>query len=83
MQKFHVLLIDVKKIDETRNYFIEEIKQNILMSKKHKNFCFAVNYMELLLILVSAVTGRVSISSFASLVDIFIVITSSALGLKI
>ena len=24
--------------DETRNYFIDEIKQNDLMSKKHKKF---------------------------------------------
>ena len=27
----------LKNIVETRNYFIEEIKQNELMSKKHKN----------------------------------------------
>ena len=26
----------LKNIDETRNYFIEEINQNELMSKKHK-----------------------------------------------
>ena len=26
----------LKNIDETRNYFIEEINQNRLMSKKHK-----------------------------------------------
>ena len=25
-----------KEIDKTRNYFIEEIKQNELISKKHK-----------------------------------------------
>ena len=27
-----------ENIDETRNYFLEEIKQNELMSKKHKRF---------------------------------------------
>ena len=27
----------LKNIDETRNYLIEEINQNELMSKKHKN----------------------------------------------
>ena len=27
----------LKKIDETRDYFIEEINQNEFMSKKHKN----------------------------------------------
>ena len=26
----------LKKLDETRNYFIEKIKQNELISKKHK-----------------------------------------------
>ena len=28
----------LKKIDEIRNYLIEEINQNELMSKKHKKF---------------------------------------------
>ena len=28
----------LKKIDELRNYFIEEINQNELTSKKHKKF---------------------------------------------
>ena len=27
----------LKNIDETRDYFIEEINQNEFMSKKHKN----------------------------------------------
>ena len=29
----------VKKIDKIRNYLIEEISQNELMSKKHKKVC--------------------------------------------
>ena len=29
----------LKNIDEKRNYFIEELKQNELMSKKHKKVC--------------------------------------------
>ena len=28
----------LRKINEIRNYFIEEINQNELMSKKHKRF---------------------------------------------
>ena len=28
----------LKNIDETRNYFIEDIKQNELLFKKHKMF---------------------------------------------
>ena len=34
-QKFRL-----ENVDETRNYFIEEINQNELMNKKHKNFFF-------------------------------------------
>ena len=60
----------LKNINETRNYFIEEINQNKLMSKKHKKVCRVFNYIERLLILVSKVIRCVSISAFASLVGI-------------
>ena len=73
----------LKNIDETRNYLIEEINWNQLISKKHKMVCTTLNYIEHFLILGSAVTGCVSISAFSSLVGIPIVITSSAVGLEI
>ena len=53
------------------------------MSKKHKKSCKVLNYIDHLLIVISAITGCVSISSFASLVGVPIWITSSAIGLKI
>ena len=49
----------LKNIDETRNYFVEEIKQNELMSRKYKNVCTALNYTKHFLILASAITGCV------------------------
>ena len=73
----------LKNIDEKRNYLIEEIKQNELMSKRHKKLCTTLNYIEHFLILASTITGCASISSFASLVVIPIGNTSSAIGLKI
>ena len=73
----------LKKIDEIRNYLIEEINRNELMSKKHKKVCRVLNYIDHLLIVISTITGCVSISTFASLVGITIGITSSAIGLKI
>ena len=73
----------LKDIDETRKYLIEEINQNDLMSKKHKKVCMALNYMEQSLILVSAITGCVSVSANVSLICIFISIASFAVGLKI
>ena len=47
----------LKNIDETRNYFLEEIKQNELMSRKHKKVCTTLNYIQHFFISVSAVTG--------------------------
>ena len=36
----------LKNIDETRNYLIEEINQNELMSKKHKKISTTLNFIE-------------------------------------
>ena len=70
------------KIDETRNHFGEKIKQNYLVSKKHKKFCKVLIYIEHLLIFVSAINRCVSISAFASVIGIPIGIMSSVVGLK-
>ena len=59
----------MENIDET-NYFIKEINQNELMSKKYKKVCRVLNYIEHLLTVISTITGCVSISAFASLVGI-------------
>ena len=72
-----------KKIDETRNGFLEETNQNELISKKHKKVCTTLNYTKQFLILASTITGGISISTFKSLVVIPIGIMSSARGLKI
>ena len=40
------------------------------------------NYIEKFFILISAITGCISISAYASLLDILIGVTSSARGLK-
>ena len=36
-----------KKIDETRNYLLEEMKHNDLISEKYKKICTFLNYIEL------------------------------------
>ena len=53
------------------------------MSWKHKKVCTTLNCIEHFLILASTVTGCISISIFAFLLDIPVEITSSAIGLKI
>ena len=73
----------LRKIDEIRKYLIEEINQNKLMSNKHKKVCRVLNYIDHSLIVISTITGCVSIFDFASLVGVPIGLTSSATGLKI
>ena len=46
----------LKSIDKTRTYFLEEIKQNQLMSKKHKMVSTTINYIEQFLVLASTFT---------------------------
>ena len=50
---------------------------------KYKKTYKFLNYAKNLLILVSTVTGFISISSFASLVCVLVAITRSTVGLKI
>ena len=73
----------LRKIDKTRNYLLEEIKYDDLMSLKYKKTCKYLDYVEHLLISVSTVTGCVSISVFASLVCVPVGITSSTVVIKI
>ena len=70
----------LKDIDEIRNYLIEKLNWNELISKK---VCTNLNYIKHSLILIPTITGCVSVSAFASLVGIPIGITSSAVGIKI
>ena len=71
----------LRKIDETRNYFLDEIKHNDLLCKKKR--CKYLNYVENLFTLVSTVTGSVSISASALLVHVPIGIKSAVVGLNI
>ena len=73
----------LEKIDETRNFILEEIKHNDLISEKYKNTFKYPNYAKHLLILASTVTGCIRISAFASLVAIPVGITCFAVGIKL
>ena len=52
------------------------------MSKKHEKFCRVLNYIDHSLIVISTISGCVSISAFTSLVGIPIEIASSTIVLK-
>ena len=53
------------------------------MSEKHQKMCKTLNYFDNFLVPISAGSGCVSISAFASLVGVPVGITSSVLGLNI
>ena len=53
------------------------------MIKKQKKVFVILKYIEILFILVSRVTGCVTISAFAFLICVLMGITSSTIGLKI
>ena len=65
----------LKNIDESRYYFLKNVKQNELVSKNNKQVSLTLNYIGHFLMLASATTGCVSISS-TSLIGILIGITS-------
>ena len=73
----------LRNIDETRNNFLEEKKQNDLMSRKHKKVCATLNYIEHFLMLDSTIKVCISTSAFASLIGTPIRIMSSALQTKL
>ena len=72
-----------KNIDETRNYFLEEIKGIELMSRKHKVLSTTLTYIEHFLFSTSTITACIWISALASLIGIHIGSTSSAIRLQI
>ena len=75
--------VKLENIEQTKNYFIKEIYQNELISKKRQNIFTALNYIEHFLISASAVSGFISIYPFASLLAITIGITGFSIGLNI
>ena len=73
----------LRNIDEARNYYLDEIKHNALMSEKYWKTCKYLNYVEYFLILSSAITGCISISASGSLICVPGGIMSSAVLIKI
>ena len=73
----------LKNTDETKEFFLKNIEQNELMSKKLNKICTTLNFIEHFLILASTVTGEILISALVSLLGIPIGIRISGIGLKI
>ena len=71
-------LDDISKIE---NYFHEEINQRKTCSKKLSKYVAAFDYIDKVLIVLSATTGRVSICSFTSILGAPVGISSASFTL--
>ena len=58
----------IKSPSEIKNYFIAEIKERELMSKRLSIYIASFEYFDKSLIALSVVTGSISVSSFATLI---------------
>ena len=70
----------LKDIDETRNYFIEKIKRNKLITKNHKNVCIFLDYFDIFLFWLLQLLVVFQFLLFHFLICIPIAIASSALS---
>ena len=69
------------KITEIENYFYKEINQRKSCSKKLSKYVAAFDYIDKILIVLSATTGGVSICSFTSIVGAPVGIASASFTL--
>ena len=71
----------LNKISEIEDYFIADIKERELMSKKLSKYISFFDYFDKSLIALSVTSGGVSIASFATVIGATIRITSASLSL--
>ena len=71
-------LYEIKKIE---NHFINEINERKLCSKKLSKYVTTFDYIDKILIILSATTGGVSIFSFTSVIGVPVVIASASFTL--
>ena len=71
----------LNKINETENYFISEMKERELMSKRLKKYIPSFDYFVKCLTVLSATSGSISIASFATVIGIPVEIASASLSL--
>ena len=75
----------LNKINEIRDYFVAEIKERELMSKRLSKYIASFDYFDKSLIVLSVTTGSISIASFATVIGapVGIVSASFSLGFSI
>ena len=75
-QKFNL-----NKISKIEDYFITEIKERELISKKLSKYISFFDFFDKSLIVLSVTSGSVSIASFATVIELPVGISSASLSL--
>ena len=71
----------LKKINEVKDYFVAEIKERQLMSKRLSKFIASFEYSDKSLIILSVTTGSISVASFATVTGAPVGIVSESFSL--
>ena len=59
----------LNKINEVKDYFVAEIRERELMSKRLRKYIASFDYFDKSLLVLSATSGSISIASFAMLLE--------------
>ena len=71
----------LNKINEIKDYFVAEIKERELMSKRLSKYIASFDYFDKSLIVLSVTTGSISIASFATVIGVTVGMVSASLSL--
>ena len=71
----------LNRINEIKDYFVAEIKERELMSKRLSKYIASFDYFDKLLIVLSVATGSISIASFATVIGASVGIVSASFSL--
>ena len=71
----------LNKINEIKDYFVAEIKERELMSKRLSKYIASFDYFDKSLIVLSVTTGSISIASFATVIGAPVGIMSASCSL--
>ena len=70
-----------EKINEIKDYFVAEIKERELMSKRLSKYIASFDYVDKSLIVLSVTTDRISIASFATVIGALVGMESAIFSL--
>ena len=71
----------LNKINEIKGYFVAEIKERELMSKRLSKYIASFDYFDKSLIVLSVTTGSISIASFATVIGAPVGMVSASFSL--